>query len=118
MDIATLALTAYALAKPFLEKTGEGVARKIGEDIWGVIKKPFAQKELPDPEGFALTDQNSFTLSLESELTNNPDLASELTAMVQKAQIQLGGNLQQNINNYDKVEKQINIQQNTGNITM
>ena len=45
MEILTLATTALTLAKPFLEKIGEGTSRKIGEDIWNLIKKQFQRKE-------------------------------------------------------------------------
>ncbi len=118
MDIATLAFTAYTLAKPFLEKTGEGVARKIGEDIWTTVKKPFTKNRNDDIEELAKNNESEFRLQLEKELNNNPQMAAELKEMVTQAQIMLNGNMRQNINSNDKVEKQINIQYNTGNIEM
>jgi hypothetical protein len=118
MDTAALALTAFTLVKPFLEKTGEGIAKKIGEDIWSVIKRTFTNKGENNPENLALTNQDDFKLSLEAELKSDSKFMTELTEIVEKAQIQLSGNFQQNNNIYGKVEKQINIQQNTGNITM
>jgi hypothetical protein len=118
MDILTLATTAYVLAKPFLDKTGEGVARKVGEDIWNFIKLPFLKKGKQDIELSAITDQETFTKELEEQLKQDNGLASQLLELVTNSQNLLSGNFQQNINSYDKVEKQINIQTNSGNIQM
>ncbi|RYD54395.1 MAG: hypothetical protein EOP56_19310 [Sphingobacteriales bacterium] len=117
MDITTLALTAYTLAQPFLTKTGEGIARKIGEDIWSIIKKPFVIKGVSNVEDSAITNKEDFQAQLQQELTNNPEFAAELQKQVMQAQTTLSGNFQQNISS-ENVEKQINIQQNTGNIQM
>jgi hypothetical protein len=39
-----LATTALTIATPYLLKSGEAIAEKIGEDIWKLIKKPFKGK--------------------------------------------------------------------------
>ncbi|MCU0425750.1 MAG: hypothetical protein MUF71_09020 [Candidatus Kapabacteria bacterium] len=39
------AIMLYNFAKPFLVKTGESIAKKIGEDIWNHIKSSFSSKE-------------------------------------------------------------------------
>lgn len=118
MDLATLALTAYTLSKPFLEKLQEGTAKKIGEDIWTLIKLPFTKKGKTDIENFAIENEKEFTDTLRVELENDPILAEELEKAVQHASSIVNGNFIQNINSSGTVEKQINIQHNTGNITM
>lgn len=118
MDILTLASTAYILSKPFLDKTGEGVARKVGEDIWSLIKMPFAKKGKENIEELAVNDHVAFTKELEQQLQQNDSLARQLSELVTNSQNLLSGNFQQNINSYDKVEKQINIQTNSGSIQM
>ncbi|MDP9077080.1 MAG: hypothetical protein M3O71_06625 [Bacteroidota bacterium] len=118
MDILTLAVTAFTLAKPFLDKTGEGVARKVGEDIWSLIKSPFVKKGKENVEGLATTDQEAFTKELETLLRQDEGFAQQLRELVTNSQNLLSGNFQQNINSYGDVEKQINIQTNSGNIQM
>lgn len=118
MEIAELALNAYNLVRPFLEKSGDSVASKIGEDIWALMKKPFLKKGKQEVENFAIIEPEEFKAELQNELKSNPELASQLTVKVKNAQTILNGNFNQTINSYDKVEKQINIQQNSGDITM
>jgi len=118
ITITALAIAAYNLAKPFLEKTGEGVARKAGEDIWNLIKKPFQEEGHTDIESLALTNEPNFKVQLEKKLSEDEMLRNALTDIVQKAELELSGNFQQNINSYGDVEKQINIQTNSGNIQM
>jgi len=118
MDILTLAATAYTLSKPFLEKAGEGAATKIGEDIWNIIKKPFQNKGKEDVETLAVTDESTFKSELTEHLKADEALAKDLEKLVAHSQVVLSGQFQQNINSYDKVEKQINIQSNSGNIQM
>lgn len=118
MDILTLASTAYILSKPFLEKTSEGIARKVGEDIWNLIKQPFIKKGKKNIEALATADQEAFTKELEQQLLHDDALAHRLSELVTNYQNLLSGNFQQNINTYDKVERQINIQTNSGNIQM
>lgn len=118
--IATTALViaAYKLVKPFLEKAGESLAQKVGEDIWTLIKKPFQNDGENDIETLALTNEAEFKTQLEHKLTNDETFKNELATMVKKAELELNGNFQQNINSYGDVEKQINIQTNSGNIQM
>ena len=118
MDILTLATTAYILSKPFLEKTGEGIARKVGEDIWNLIKTPFVKKGTDNIEELAISDQDGFTKDLELQLKDDESLVKELTKLVNNSQNLLNGNFQQNIVSHGTVEKQINIQTNSGPIQM
>lgn len=40
-----IVIAALTLAKPYLSKTGDKIAEKIGEDMWNLLKKPFSKKE-------------------------------------------------------------------------
>ena len=118
MEPITLALAAYTMAKPFLAKTGEGIARKVGEDIWNLIKSPFTKSGDKNIEVAALENFQEFQSKLEHFVKNQPDFAAELSALVEKSKATLSGNSQQNVNSFGEVGRQINIQQNSGNITM
>ncbi|MET3115719.1 hypothetical protein AAKU52_003476 [Pedobacter sp. CG_S7] len=118
MDILTLATTAYILSKPFLEKTGEGIARKVGEDIWNLIKMPFIEKGDENVERLAISNQETFTKDLEQQLQHDEEFALQLSELVSKSQNVLSGKFQQNINSHGEIGKQINIQTNSGSIQM
>jgi hypothetical protein len=118
MDIATLVTTAISLVGPFIVKSGEAVAEKVGEDIWNVIKKPFSKKGREITTEQFRNNPEEIKADLIQELQANSDFRADLEKSVQQAQTKLKGNFQQNINSYDEVQKQINIQNNTGNITM
>lgn len=110
MDTIILAQTAIALATPFLSKIGEGVSRKIGEDIWALIKKPFQSKgrELNEAEPEKLQAQ------LEVMLNEDEIFRKELEDFVKKNQASIS---QQNIQNNAPIEKQVNIKDNFGNLS-
>ena len=110
MEVTSLVLLAYSLAQPFLEKTQEGIARKIGEDIWTLMKKPFEKKGIKQVDQYAQEQKEDFKKELESELNKNEAFKVELQDLIEISQ--------QNLNNYGEVEKQINIQNNSGNISM
>lgn len=113
MEILTLATTALALVNPFLQKIGEGTSRKIGEDIWNLIKKPFDTKqkniEELNPEDLKnelieiLKTDGTFKKELEEFILNVQPTTESVT---------------QNINNNAVVEKQANIGNNIGNISL
>lgn len=118
MEIATLALAAYTLAKPFLDKTQEGIAKKVGEDIWNLIKKPFTKKGNNKVEELAQTKPEEFTTELQKELQNDPQLVQSLLTLVSEGQKLIGSNNQQNINTYGEIQKQVNIQTVNGDINL
>lgn len=113
MDILTLATTALSLASPFLGKIGEGTSRKIGEDIWNLIKKPFGEK------GKELDTKNSEEVKDEliNMLNENIEFKNELENFVNNVELELG-TINQNIQNNSSIEKQINIGSNIGNINL
>jgi len=120
MELLTLATAALTLATPYLVKSGEKIAENIGEEIWKFIKKPFVTEN--DTKLINELDVNSnleiFKAELINKLSENPDFAVELQNVVEKAQSQIIDRAHQSIINKGDVEKQINIQQNSGNIQM
>jgi hypothetical protein len=119
MEPITLITTALAFATPYLIKTGEAIAEKVGEDIWNVIKKPF-QKDKSTISKFDINnpeEKERLVESLIEFMRNNPNYKTELESAVVIGERELKG-LQQNIYNEGQIEKQINIQNNTGNIQM
>ncbi len=119
MEPITLITAALTLASPYLVKAGEQIAESIGEDIWKLIKKPFSKNDesilntnLQDE-----TEKEQFKKALLEKINLDSDYKKELEEAVIKAQNDLNA-YQQNINNNGSIEKQINIQNNNGNIQM
>jgi hypothetical protein len=112
METITLVTTAFTLAKPFLEKIGEGTSRKIGEDIWNLIKKPFTKKG-KDINGLSMDEINS---ELTQILTEDFNFKKELEEFITNAQ--KVDAINQNIQNNGNIEKQVNIGSNVGNISL
>ena len=120
MEPITLITTAIALATPYLLKTGEKIAEGIGEDIWKLIKKPFTKDKGSD---FSIDINNPHEKEklfglLKDKLDNDIEFKKELETAIEKGQKELEVYYQQNISNNGQIEKQINIQSNTGNIQM
>lgn len=115
MEPITIITTALTLASPYLVKTGEKVAEKIGEDVWNMLKKPFNKEEKKElfPESPNDAHLEKIKQELLLKVQNNQSFKNELQQTITEAKTNLN---QQNINNQDKVEKQINIQTNTGDI--
>ncbi len=114
MEPVTLVTTAIAMVSPYLLKTGEAIAEKIGEDIWNIIKKPFAKELKVD----IIKDKEQLNHLLLQKIDTDPAFREELQNAVAIAQNKLDAYYQQNVNNTGQIEKQINIQNNTGNIQM
>jgi|SRR5690606_9956865 len=115
MEPITIITTALALASPYLAKTGEKVAEKIGEDVWNMLKKPFKKDNKKElfPESPNETQLEKIKEELLLKVQSNESYKNELLQTIKDAKTNLS---QQNINNQGKVKKQINIQTNTGNI--
>jgi hypothetical protein len=118
MEQITLITTAIALATPYLLKTGESIAEGIGEDIWKLIKKPFTKNKEAE-FSIDINQQNEkdelVNLLLE-EINRDTNFKIELETAVKKGQKELKAYFQQNINNIGNIEKQVNIQTNSGDI--
>ncbi|AZB00157.1 hypothetical protein EG359_11210 [Chryseobacterium joostei] len=119
MEPITLITTALTLATPFLLKTGESIAEKVGEDIWAVIKSPFTKKNIEMPININSEEEKNKLFNLiQNEIAENAQYKEELTVAIENGKQQLNSYSQQNINNNAEVQKQINIQSNTGSIQM
>jgi hypothetical protein len=120
MEPITLITSAIALATPYLIKSGEKIAEVIGEEIWNLIKKPFTKKD-ENVLSIDITkneEKDKLINLLSEEIEKNSDFKIELQTAVEKGEKQLNAYYQQNINNNGNIEKQINIQNNSGNIQM
>lgn len=119
MELLTLATTALTLATPYLIKTGEKLAENVGEEIWNLIKKPFSSQSgellinTPNSESDIEVLKNALLI----KLTEDSAFAGNLKSLVEKGQAELNNNAQQIINE-GNIEKQINIQNNSGSIQM
>ena len=113
METIQLVTTALALAQPFLQKIGEGTSKKIGEDIWNMIKKPFVDKG----ENIDHLTQEQLKSQLLEVVSNNPEFKNELEKSVIKAQSKID-QITQSITTNGTIEKQVNIGSNIGNITL
>ena len=113
METITLVTTALTLAKPFLEKIGEGTSRKIGEDIWNLIKKPFSKKG----KDIDKLSEEELDIELTQILSEDADFKKELEEFITEAQSKIDA-INQNIQNNGNIEKQVNIGSNVGNIRL
>lgn len=118
MEPITLITTAIAMVTPFVLKTGEAIAQKIGGEIWELIKKPFAKEKVLEFDISNEKNIQELVQILSQKIESDPKFREELQSAVEKGQKELNAYYQQNIINEGHVEKQINIQSNTGNITM
>lgn len=118
MDPVTLITTALTLATPFLIKSGEKFAETVGEDIWKWIKKPFVgEDEKKLISDFKMErDSESIKMALLEKMNENNQIKEELEKAVNNAQKALKAYHQQNINNNGQIDKQVNIQNLTGDI--
>jgi hypothetical protein len=121
MSIAAIASAAIAFVAPYLAKGGEEIAKGAGKDLWELIKKPFQKKESHKEAIKELeakpTDpivQGKVIGKLEEHLEEDPELAKEMGAMVEKLSIEQKTNSQTiigdgNISIQDAQNNQINI---------
>lgn len=113
METSLLITTVLTLTKPFLEKIGEGTSRKIGEDIWNLIKEPFSKK---GKDVDKLTEDD-LEMELTQILSEDPDFKKELEELITNAKAKIN-TVNQNVQNNGSIEKQVNIGSNVGNITL
>lgn len=113
MEIIELATTALALASPYIEKIGEGSARKIGEDIWNLLKKPFQKRDKNIEE----MNKEDIQTTLIEVLNEDETFKSELEKYIVNVQSKVE-NVNQTIINNGNIQKQVNIGNNIGNISL
>lgn len=118
MDISQIVIMVFSFATPFLLKSGEAIAEKLGEDVWSLLKRPFsedAEKQLiekvekdPSNPQNKLMLQNAFALKLE----HDAELLNEVKGKLKHIQSEISSNSEQIINNWGKISTQINIKDN------
>ena len=118
MELLTLATTAFAIATPFLKSTSDGIARKAGEDIWTLIKKPFAKKGIENVEELAKSDETVFISQLKEFLEQNDEFAKTIEESVVLSQKLINNNVNQTVTNIGNVEKQVNASIINGTINL
>lgn len=120
MESLYLISTALSLATPFLIKTGEKIAESIGEDIWGLIKKPFREDEeaILNKNIAIQSEKDELIAALLEKVNIDSNFKSELQAAVDKGQKDLNAYYQQNISNNGQIDKQVNVQTINGNVTL
>lgn len=119
MEPITLITTAVAMATPYLLKTGESFAEKVGEDIWNVIKSPFVKKNIDIAFDFNSEEEKNKLIDLiKDEISQDIQYQNLLRIAIERGNEQLNSYSQQNVNNNAEVQKQINIQTNSGSIQM
>ena len=120
MEPMTIISTAISLLAPFLEKSGEKFAEKIGEDVWLWIKNAFSKQEkqhkLPKLNDIDL--QEKLEKILLERITIDEKFKKEFEQEIEKTQKAIKSNYQQYVSNEEAVQKQIIIQENHGNIQM
>ena len=118
MEPITLIVTALTLAKPYLIKSGEKFAEGVGEDIWKWIKKPFInEEEIEIISNFQLDrDSEKIKTALLEKFSQDVEYKREFEKAIDIAQKEITSNNQQNITNNAAIEKQVNIQNLTGDV--
>lgn len=119
MGLLLLAQTALTLATPFIIKSGEKIAENVGEEVWSFITKTFdsANDKLLIKQVEIDNDPKVLEIKLLEKIKEDSEFADKLKEIVENAQKNIKENAQQ-INNNAAIEKQINIQNNSGSIQM
>lgn len=116
MDPITLITTAMTMLSPYIVKSGEKMSEEMGASLWNWLKSKFATKKLL-PETVSKADLNTVQLQLMSEISSDSEFAKALEAKI--AEIKSGCNQNaMKVENNGTVEKQLNITNNSGNITL
>lgn len=118
MEPILLATAALSILSPYIKKTGEKFAEKIGEGVWTWITKALSNKKEPKLPSSDGKGEEELKAVLLNKINSDNQFKVQLEEVIQKAQSDLAIHYEQYIENHGAVEKQINITHNTGNITM
>lgn len=117
MDPITLITTTMAVLTPYLVKSGEKVAEEMGASLWTWLKKKFSNnKQLPTAP--SESDKSTIQLQLMYDIAQNKEFALALEKKIQEIKEELYSQGSMNIENNGTVEKQVNITNNSGPITL
>jgi len=116
MEPVTLVTAALSIVGPYLVKSGEGFAEKVGGDTWSWLKSKLSDSEVAEVLNTNTDDKlEVLKKSLEKNILDSEIFKSELEDKVQIAAKMVNN---QAIKNTGPIKKQINIQQNSGDIKM
>lgn len=117
MEPITLITSAMAMLTPYLIKSGEKIAEEMGSSLWTWIKEKFGNnKQMPTSP--SESDKNTIQLQLMSEIAQNAKFALELEKKMQELKQKSHNQGIMNVENNGTVEKQVNITNNSGTISL
>lgn len=117
MDPITLITTTMAVLTPYLVKSGEKIAEEMGASLWTWLKDKFSNnKQLPTAP--SESDKSIIQLQLMSDIAQNKEFALALEKKIQEIKQVLYNQGTMNVVNNGTVEKQVNITNNSGSISL
>lgn len=117
MDPVTLITSAMTLLTPYLVKSGEKLSEEIGASLWSWLKGKFSNnKQMPASP--AESDKNAIQLWLMSKIAENAEFSLSLEKKIQELEQKSYSQGNMNVENNGTVEKQINITNNSGSISL
>ena len=116
MDPITLITSAMTILSPYLVKSGEKIAEEMGASLWSWLKGKLSNQQLPTSP--SEPDKNAIQLQLMSEIARNAEFALSLEKKIQELKQKSFSQGIMNVENNGTVEKQINITNNSGSISL
>ena len=117
MDPITLITSAMTILLPYLVKSGEKIAEEMGASLWTWLKGKFGNnKHLPISP--LESDKNAIQLQLMSEIAQNAEFALALEKKIQELKQESCNQGVMKVENNATVEKQVNITNNSGSISL
>lgn len=117
MEPITLITSAMTILTPYLIKSGEKIAEEMGASLWTWLKGKFSNNELL-PTSPSESDKNAIQLHIMSEVSQNKEFALALEKKIQEMKQESCNNGAMKVENNGTVEKQINITNNSGSISL
>lgn len=117
MDPITLITSAMTILSPYLVKSGEKIAEETGASLWSWLKGKFSNNQQL-PTSPSEPDKNAIQLQLMSEIARNTEFALSLEKKIQELKQKSFSQGIMNVENNGTVEKQINITNNSGSISL
>lgn len=117
MDPITLITSAMTILSPYLVKSGEKIAEEMGASLWSWLKGKFSNNQQL-PTSPSEPDKNAIQLLLMSEIARNAEFALSLEKKIQELKQKSFSQGIMNVENHGTVEKQINITNNSGSISL
>lgn len=117
MEPITLITSAMTMLAPYIVKSGEKIAEEIGASLWTWLKEKFFNKDQL-PTSPSESDKNAIQLQLMSEIAKNTEFASALEKKIQELNQKSCSQGIMNVENNGTVEKQVNITNNSGSISL